>query len=301
LADAPLWLYPKVERTPVKDTQWHVPGSTATYSDAQLHDLFTTIDWRPEGHPPMPPVVAGGRKPDIQACGYCHLATGTGRPESAPVAGLPVAYFVDQMQAFASGKRHTSNSGAVRRADGTMGGGRLAMNIMAAEMTPDEMRAAAEYFAGRKYVPWIKVVEADQVPPLTYVTGFPVAHPDQPLEPIAGRIVEFGDDQDRALLRDPAIGFTALVPRGSIARGKTLADSGKPACAACHGVELNGGPGAIAPPIAGRSPTYITRALYDFAHGSRDDPAAQAMKPSVARLSLDDMVALAAYVGSLPP
>jgi cytochrome c553 len=183
-----------------------------------------------------------------------------------------------------------------------MGGGRLAMNTMAAEMTADEMRAAAEYFGGQKFVPWIKVVEADTAPPLTYVTGFPVAHPEQPAEPIAGRIVEFGDDQDRALLRDPAVGFTALVPRGSIARGKTLAEAGgAKSCAACHGAALKGGPGAIAPPIAGRSPTYIARALYDFAHGSRDDPAAQAMKPSAANLSLDEMVALAAYVGSLPP
>src|SRR6516225_3471134 len=82
----PEWLYPKVVRAVVKDPNAprHVPGSPVTYTDGQLHDLFTTLDWRPEQHPPMPPVVAKGRQPDVQACGYCHLATGQGRPESAP-------------------------------------------------------------------------------------------------------------------------------------------------------------------------------------------------------------------------
>jgi cytochrome c553 len=303
----PEWLYPKVVRAVVKDPNAprHVPGSPVTYTDGQLHDLFTTLDWRPEQHPPMPPVVAKGRQPDVQACGYCHLATGQGRPESAPVAGLPVAYFISQMQAFASNKRHTSSSGAVVRPDGTQGGGRLAMNTMAAKMTPEEMQAAAEYFAKLPYKPWIKVVESDTAPPLTYETAFPIPHPDQPAEPIAGRIVDMGTDPDRALIRDPDIGFIALVPKGSVARGKVLAETraagGPPACATCHGAGLRGGPGAIAPPIAGRSPTYIARALYDFAHGSRDDAAAQPMKPSAAKLSLEDMVALAAYVGSLQP
>jgi len=293
----PEWLYPKVVRVDPKEVApRHVPGSTATYDDLQLRDLFSTIDWRPEQHPPMPPVVAQGRKPDVQACGYCHLATGQGRPESAPVAGLPVAYFISQLQAFASGKRHSSSSGSAPRPDGSLAGGRFAMNAMASKMTPDEMKAAADYFGALKYNSWIKVTEAETAPALTYVTGYPVARSDQPAEPLNGRIVEIADDGERGLLRDPDIGFTALVPKGSITRGTALIKSS--GCAGCHGAGLKGG---MAPPIAGRSPTYIARSLYDFAHGARDDAPAQPMKEPAAKLSLDDMVAVAAYVGSLQP
>ena len=76
--------------------------------------------------------------------------------------------------------------------------------------------------------------------------------------------------------------------------GKTLA------CTICHGADLKGL--APAPPIAGRSPTYLARALYDFKAGARNGPGgAQLMKPVAAGLDLDDMVALAAYIGSLAP
>ena len=58
---------------------------------------------------------------------------------------------------------------------------------------------------------------------------------------------------------------------------------------------------APAPPIAGRSPTYLARALYDFKGGARNGPGAQLMKPVADGMSLDDMVAAAAYAASLTP
>ncbi|HEX6612929.1 MAG TPA: hypothetical protein VF022_03575, partial [Rhodanobacteraceae bacterium] len=82
----------------------HVPGSMRTYTLADYDEMFGAPDWFPHDHPPMPHIVAQGRKP-AWACAYCHLPTGEGRPENAPLAGLPAAYIVEQVRAFRSGER----------------------------------------------------------------------------------------------------------------------------------------------------------------------------------------------------
>jgi cytochrome c553 len=43
------------------------------------------------------------------------------------------------------------------------------------------------------------------------------------------------------------------------------------------------------------------RQLYDLQHGTRAGPWSPLMAPNVINLTLDDMVALAAYAASLPP
>jgi cytochrome c553 len=58
--------------------------------------------------------------------------------------------------------------------------------------------------------------------------------------------------------------------------------------------------GAI-PPLAGRSPTYLVRQLYDFKHGVRAGNGSVLMQPTVGRLEIEDMISIAAYVASLPP
>lgn len=65
-------------------TLLHVPNSRLAFTRAQVTDLFAPPDWHPDSHPPMPAIVARGRKPDGHACGYCHLPDGTGRRDSAP-------------------------------------------------------------------------------------------------------------------------------------------------------------------------------------------------------------------------
>jgi cytochrome c553 len=55
------------------------------------------------------------------------------------------------------------------------------------------------------------------------------------------------------------------------------------------------------PSIVGRSPSYIVRQLYDLQSGARAGAAAQRMKAPVARLTVDDMVSIAAYLASLHP
>ena len=70
-------------------------------------------------------------------------------------------------------------------------------------------------------------------------------------------------------------------------------------CGICHGTDLKGlGP---IPGIAGRSPSYLVRQLYDFQTGARAGEWSGLMLPIVQKLSLDDMIALAAYAASLSP
>ncbi len=57
----------------------------------------------------------------------------------------------------------------------------------------------------------------------------------------------------------------------------------------------------LAPPIAGRSPTYLVRQLYEIQAGIRTRNNALPMKIGIALLSRDDMIAAAAWAASLPP
>ena len=95
----------------------------------------------------------------------------------------------------------------------------------------------------------------------------------------------------------------AYVPPGSIKKGEALVTTGANgrtvACGTCHGADLKGlGP---VPPLAGRSPTYAVRQMFDFQHGVRRGPWAPLMKAAVEALTLDDMVAISAFLASREP
>jgi cytochrome c553 len=93
------------------------------------------------------------------------------------------------------------------------------------------------------------------------------------------------------------------VPVGSIKRGASLVTTGGGGktiqCGICHGQDLKG-VGDV-PPLAGRSPTYTVRQLYDFQSGARAGLLSPQMKEAVAKLTVDDMVSIAAYTASLSP
>jgi cytochrome c553 len=55
------------------------------------------------------------------------------------------------------------------------------------------------------------------------------------------------------------------------------------------------------PGIAGRSPSYLVLQLYDMKHATRAGIGSRLMKAVVENLTLDDMIELAAYAGSLAP
>jgi cytochrome c553 len=277
---------------PPDEAALQVPGSAVRLTRAQLGDLFNPPDWRPDNHPSAPEVVAHGRKPDVRACGYCHYPNGQGRPENSSLAGLPADYIVQQMADMRAGRRRSADPNMRPPA---------AMLAIAKASTVDEDRSAAAYFASFPYRRWIRVVETATVPAMRVAGGVHVPMEGGRREPIAGRIIETPENVAQAELRDSGSGFIAYVPDGSLARGRALVagDGTRTACSVCHGDGLKG-LGAV-PPLAGRSPSYTVRQLFDLQHGVRNGPWAPLMRAAVAPLTLDDMVAIAAYTGSLEP
>ena len=270
-------------------------GSKGSFTAAQIRDGFGPADWFPEDHPAMPDVVAHGRKPDVRACALCHYPNGKGRPENAAVSGLPYSYFVQTMLDFKNDARKSSDS---RKANTN------AMIAIAKAMTDGEIKASAEYFSSMKWTRWIRVVETDTVPKTRIAGGMFIRLDGQETEPIAGRIIEAPEDSEKTeMFRDPRSGFVAYVPTGSVAKGEALVVNGgngrTTACAVCHGAALTGlGP---VPGIAGRSPSYTVRQLYDMQSGARKGEWTDLMKPVVANLTADEMLQIAAYLASRNP
>jgi cytochrome c553 len=58
---------------------------------------------------------------------------------------------------------------------------------------------------------------------------------------------------------------------------------------------------AVVPGIAGRSPSYMMRQLYDMKRGTRRGNWAELMQPVIANLSVDDMRDIVAYLASITP
>ncbi len=281
---------PAGPRAPQDTTLKHVPDSPEAFTIAQLRDFFNVADWFPEDHPPMPDVVVHGRPPDVRGCGMCHMPNGLGRPENAPIAGLPYDYVVQQLTDFKNGLRASAEPRKTNTAQ---------MIQAAKAMTDEEVKAAATYLSSLKWKPWIKVVEADAVPRMRLAGNVFFATGEEGTEPIGQRIIETPLDNTRFELRDPHSGFTAYVPTGSVSKGAAIVSSGGNKtlpCGICHGQDLNGlGP---VPGLAGRSPSYIVRQLYDIQQGTRKGTWSPLMKQVVDKLTQDDMIAIAAYVAS---
>jgi cytochrome c553 len=298
-AEAPEWAFPvdppEPDSPPDGGTLYRLPGSEAAFTAAQLDDLFAAPDWYPDDHPAMPPLVARGVKPAVFACGYCHLPNGSGRPENAGLAGLPAAYIIRQVQDFASGRRRGAVPDRIPS--------RLMAELAVPAATDPGLAEAAAYFAALRPRSTIRIVETMTVPQ-TVVAGWVLKRSDSGgTEPIGMRIVETPDDFARFEARDERLGYTAYVPPGSLRRGQELARTGGGGvtvrCTSCHGADLRGA--GTAPPIAGRSPSYLARQLYDIRSGARSGGAAAPMKPVVARLTDADVVALTAYLAAQPP
>ncbi len=275
--------------TPDDRTPLHLPGSARAYTRAQIGNMSAAPDWWPQDHPPMPQIVARGRG-QAWACAYCHLPNGQGRPENAALAGLPAAYIIEQVRAFRSGERASTRSTA------------KFMRAEVRQVSDADLKVAADYFSKLKFKPWTRVIETATVPKTRIEHWMLVPIPGAGSEPIGTRIIETATDPQRTDLRDARSGFVAYVPPGSIARGRILATRGQGVmqpCVACHGADLRG-VGNI-PPLAGRSPTYIVRQLLLFQNGGRRGPATLPMQQEASKLTLNDMIAVAAYAASRQP
>jgi cytochrome c553 len=287
------WAFQLPDKTPppsaAESGPKQVPGSSKSYTQAQIDDLFAPPDWFPDEHAPAAPIVLTGKKPTGMACGSCHLMSGRGHPESADLAGMAPAYIARQMAEFKSGARKDA----------------APMNAIAQGISDDDARQASQWFASLKpTVIWTKVVEADTVPKTWVNRGrMRFALPGGGTEPLGNRIITVPQDPERIESRDPHIGFIAYVPFGSLKKGEALVKTGGSGktiqCGICHGPDLKG-LGEV-PRIAGVHPIYIARQLYNFKSGANGGGYAPLMKQVVAQLSDEDIVALAAYVGSQAP
>jgi cytochrome c553 len=293
--EAPIPPAPTTDDAEVKQ----IPGSSQSFTMKQIRDTGNPVDWFPGDHPPMPPIVAHRRSPSanpwIGSCGLCHYPNGRGRPENAGIAGLPAGYILEQLADFKNGARKTADPG--KRNTATMSGN-------ASGITNEEAIAAAQYFSSIKMAPWIKVVETETVSKTRNAGGFFVPLEGKGTEPIGQRILEMPVDPEATeTFRNPRSGWIAYVPVGSVKKGEDLVvrgGAGKTvACAACHGEGLKGN--GNFPPLAGRSPSYLARQLYDIQHFTRNGPGTQLMRPVVQNLSEDDILAITAYLASLEP
>ena len=285
-AGLPDWAFnvpDKVQPSAVKvEGTIRAPGSSREYDAKKIAGNATPPDWFPDEHPPAPKAVAGGEGIRF-ACGSCHLMSGQSHSEAMDIAGQPAGYLVRQMAYYKSG---------ARKDDARMG--------PIAKVTADEdVRQAAEYFASLKPKPFVKVIET-ATPPKTFIATagrHRQLHPDRGTEPIGQRIIQIPEDPFRTEIRDPHSGYIAYVPPGSLAKGEELAKAGR--CAACHGEALKG-KGEV-PRLAGLQPLQIARQLFNIRYGSSAGESVAPMKPIAAKMTDDDIIALSAYIGSLPP
>jgi cytochrome c553 len=269
-----------------------VDGSEFAFTQQQIGYRHGPADWFPQDHPPMPEIVARGKNPEVRACAMCHLPNGKGRPENAPIQGLPYDYIVQQLHDFRAGLRASAEPRKANTSE---------MVQIARALTDAEIEAAARYFSSMKWTPYIRVVETDTIPRMRIAGEIFYAVGDGTTEPLGNRIIESPENTRQTQWRNPRSGFIAYVPPGAVARGKALATTGGGGktivCSTCHGAGLLGvGP---IPDLAGRSPSYLARQMYDIKLGTRRGAMAALMAPVVANLTDADIVDLIAYVSSL--
>ena len=234
----PAWAFPGCLRSSAAtvdaDRPISVPDSAIRYTRAAIANWSVTVDWFPKEHAVLPPVLAASRVPAKPACGYCHLADGTGRPENAKLAGLPAAYIVAQVHALHAGMRAAAAPGWLPT---------TLMRNATAELTEEEIGAAAAYFSEQRPRSFVTVVEQAEVPlyetacfvyrPMTESAdsrhpNHSAAGPRLPTVPLESAIIELPASFERFEARDPHVAYTAYVPPGSIARGRRLARGASP-------------------------------------------------------------------------
>ena len=292
----PAWAYavptPENEATAPRDdgTLFSLPGSNGHYTRSQISGAGHTppADWYVSEHPPMPRLVAAGDAArGITACAACHYPNGKGRPQNANLAGLNADYLARQLREMKKGLRKSAEP---RKHNAQQ------MLDFAHAMTEAEIGEAAAYYASLPPANTIRVIETDMVPKMRSQEGMWLPHESGAREPIGIRVIETPANVEREQLRDPHAGFIAYAPKGTVTKGRRLAAT--LGCAGCHGEGLRGADSV--PAIAGRSPSYLARQLYDFQQGTRHGEMAAPMQPITAKLTETDIVNLTAYAASLP-
>ena len=280
----------RVQAPRPKDVLHTLAGSARTFTEYQIHYDYGPADWFPDDHPAMPDIVARGRQSDtLRACSLCHYPNGHGRPENASPAGLPATYILQQLEAFRNGTRKSADP---RKANANE------MIQIARHLTAAEMTTVADYFSSIKRRPWITVVETDTAPRTRAgVNGLFLPLPGGERNRSVG-----ASSKSRRMRNSPSVcarriraTWRMCRPAAShgVKRSSPKGAAQTVQCTLCHGLDLQGA--ANVPGIADRPASYIVRQLHDIQAGTRQSPM---MKPVVAKLNDDDMVAIAAYLGS---
>ncbi len=291
------WAYPAGTTTawvpPAGDGPFIVPGSRQSFTKAQVDDDQNPVDWFPGEHPAAPAIVAHGAG-GVTPCAECHGYDGSGSPNTPGLNGLSADYIVEQIGAFRRGDRLSAQADRPATKE---------MIAIARKVSDADLRQAAAYFAGLPHAAHRRVVEADAVPVTTADKyGWLDVAPGGGREPIGNRVIEVMDDPPHAFLDDHDSPMTDYVPVGAIARGQALVASGGPGgqpCAMCHGTDLRGL--GNAPALAGRSPPYLARNLWDIKTGTRKGPAVALMQAPARDLTPSQIVDITAYLASRKP
>jgi cytochrome c553 len=267
-----------------------LPGSQVSLTLTQMRNQGT-VDWYPDDHPEMPQIVEQGRKPDVLPCTACHYTNGKGDPANATIEALPYDYFVQTMKDFRDGLRKSADPRKINTPN---------MIKYAKAMTDDEIDAAARYYGAIPLISRIKVIESRTVPKTRLVAaGLYFPFPSMGTEPLGNRMIEVPETPESFIYKNPRANAVVYAPVGSIKRGERLVmdDSDKTIpCTYCHGPDLLG-LGRI-PGIAGRLPGYMVRQMFDMQNGARTGGWTEMMKPVVEKLTIDDMIDMAAYLAS---
>ncbi|MDA1322715.1 MAG: c-type cytochrome, partial [Proteobacteria bacterium] len=279
--------------------RWTVTGSDKQFTRLDFRSHTSYPEWFPGDYPQPPPSVNMVGSPSLgntaRACALCHLANGKGRPENAPPGGQPAAYTIQQLQDMRNDLRNTSDPKKSNP---------HTMVRLAKGMTEQEMKDIAEFYEAIPWTPWIRVIETDMVPEMELEEGnmFITEGVDR-VVPLGGIIVETPENElESNYLRSPRSGWNAYVPVGSLAKGRELVTTGggkTVACNVCHGADLMGI--GIMPGIAGRSPSYMMRQMWDMKQGTRKGPNAALMMPIINSLTVEDMTNIVAYLASVMP
>jgi len=153
----PDWPWPKGASEPQKPDNgelFHIPGSTQGYTDTQINRSTSTVDWFPELHPAPPAPVISGKNGAYHACGQCHLIDGRGKPDTADLRGLPVAYALQQLTDMKDGKRRGSVPHATIKD----------MIPIAKAIDEADAKLAADYFHSIPATRNIRIIETNTVP-----------------------------------------------------------------------------------------------------------------------------------------
>jgi hypothetical protein len=172
-------------------------------------------------------------------------------------------------------------------------------------MTEDEIKAAADYFGSMKWTPWIKVMESKTVPKTRIQGGMYLRLEGNETEPLGMRIIETPENVEHTeTLRNPRSGFIAYVPMGSIKKGEELVTTGwQGQDGAVRVLPRCRSEGAWAGARSRRPLTELRRPA-DVRHAGRRAPwrvDGSDEARSVAKLTDEDFVSIAAYLSSRMP